>query len=186
MKLTIIRHCKVDHTWKEKCTSKEFDEECALYDKAPIVEMSGAERPDNAGAAEKIYISALPRTYQTAEVLFGKRDFCKTELINEVPLRSAFDAKKAYPLWFWNIAGRLQWMFNCKRQPETKRKTCERAEKFAKELAECKGDCIIVTHGFFMHTLIKTLKKRGFAAGSTSLHYKNNEAVVLNKLGYHM
>ena len=36
MRVMIIRHGKVLHDWKKWCTSAEFDEQCALYDKAPI------------------------------------------------------------------------------------------------------------------------------------------------------
>ncbi|MCR5341760.1 MAG: hypothetical protein K6E70_00155 [Butyrivibrio sp.] len=40
MKVTIIRHGKVKHIWKKSCSSDEFDEECRLYDTAPIEEMT--------------------------------------------------------------------------------------------------------------------------------------------------
>ena len=36
MRVYVIRHGKVLHDWKKWCTSAEFDEQCALYDKAPI------------------------------------------------------------------------------------------------------------------------------------------------------
>ena len=36
MRVMIIRHGKVLHNWKKWCTSAEFDEQCALYDRAPI------------------------------------------------------------------------------------------------------------------------------------------------------
>ncbi|MCR5558688.1 MAG: 1-acyl-sn-glycerol-3-phosphate acyltransferase [Butyrivibrio sp.] len=41
--------------------------------------------------AAKVYISTLDRSLQTAKMLFRDRDFCKTDQINEVPLKSAFD-----------------------------------------------------------------------------------------------
>ncbi|WP_442861686.1 histidine phosphatase family protein [Butyrivibrio sp.] len=127
----------------------------------------------------KVYISTLDRSYQTARQLFGEREFAKTDLINEVPLRSAFDTKKKLPLWFWNVTGRLQWLCNSNRQPETKRQTNERAKRFVQELINNAEDCTIVTHGFFMHTLISEMKRSGFRPDKTSLSYQNGEAIKL-------
>ena len=178
MIITIIRHGKVNHTWKKWCSSSEFDEECRLYDSAPIDNM------ENAGNIEaaKVYISTLDRSFQSAKMLFGDIVFCKTDLINEVPLKSAFDTKLKLPLWFWNVAGRLQWLCNISRQPETKHRTKERAEQFVQELINKGDDCVLVTHGFFMHTLIAAMKKRGFNPDKTSLRYQNAEVIVLKRL----
>ena len=38
-------------------------------------------------------------------------------------------------------------------------------------------DCAVVTHGFFMHTLIKEIKKAGFKTNNTSVKYNNGECV---------
>ena len=40
-------------------------------------------------------------------------------------------------------------------------------------------DCVLVTHGFFMHTLISVMKRRGFKCDKTSAHYKNGEAIIM-------
>ena len=42
MTITIIRHAKVILIWKKKYTSAEFDEDCRLYDIAPVEEMTDA------------------------------------------------------------------------------------------------------------------------------------------------
>ena len=177
MTITIIRHGKVNHTWKKWCTSSEFDEECRLYDSAPI------ENMEDSGdiKASKVYISTLDRSLQTAIRMFGDMSFCKTDQINEVPLKSAFNTALKLPLWFWNVAGRLQWLCNSDRQPETKRQTKDRAEQFVKELINNGEDCILVTHGFFMHTLVAAMKKHGFRPDKTSLRYQNGEAIIMKK-----
>jgi broad specificity phosphatase PhoE len=177
MVITIIRHGKVNHTWKKSCTSAEFDEECRLYDIAPIEDMSCARTYK----AQKVYISTLDRSYQTARQLFGEKEFAKTALINEVPLSSSFDTKIKLPLWFWNVTGRLQWFYNSKRQIETRKQTRKRAEEFVQELLHSNEDCAIVTHGFFMHTLISVMKKHGFKGDNTSMNYKNGEVMTLVK-----
>ena len=175
MKVTIIRHGKVKHIWKKFCSADEFDEECRLYDIAPIEEMASATIRD----VSKIYISTLDRSYQTAKKMYGEGGFCRTELINEVPLKSAFDTKLKLPTWFWNILGRLQWMVNSKRQPESRLQTIKRAERFTQDIIGKNEDCVLVTHGFFMHTLISVMKRRGFDCDKTSAHYKNGEAIIM-------
>ena len=175
MEVTIIRHGKVKHIWKEFCSSDEFDEECRLYDIAPIEEMSKAAICD----ASKIYISTLDRSYQTAKKMYGDGAFCSTKLINEVPLKSAFDTQLKLPTWFWNISGRLQWLANSSRQPESRAQTVKRAECFTHGIVERNEDCVLVTHGFFMHTLISVMKRRGFNCDKTSAHYKNGEAIIM-------
>ena len=177
MTVTIIRHGRVNHIWIKSCNSSEFDEECRAYDEAPIEGIENAKGPD----ADKVYVSELSRTHQTAKMMFGDREFTATELINEVPLRSAFDTKHRLPLWFWNTLGRLQWLFGSKRQPEPRFQTRERAERFAEQLIETDEDCAVVTHGFYMHTLIAVMKQKGLKADKGSIHYKNGEWVVLKK-----
>ncbi len=175
MEVTIIRHGKVKHTWKKNCSSEEFDEECRLYDIAPIEEMSKTAICD----VSKIYISTLNRSYQTAKKMYGEGDFCRTELINEVPLKSSFDTQLKLPTLLWNILGRLQWLANSSRQPESRLHTIKRAERFTQDIIGKNEDCVLVTHGFFMHTLISVMKRRGFKCDKTSAHYKNGEAIIM-------
>ncbi len=179
MRVMIIRHGKVLHNWKKWCTSAEFDKQCALYDKAPI----DTESVDTVnGDIQKIYISDLDRTLQTAEKIFGDLDFERTSKINEVPLRSGFDTAVKMPLWFWNALGRLQWMMGSKRQPENKAQTISRADQFVGSIVDRDEDCCVVTHGFFMHTLIRMLKNAGFRADKSRVKYRNAEMIVLRRV----
>ena len=176
MRVMIIRHGKVLHNWKKWCTSAEFDKQCALYDKAPI----DTESVDTVnGDIQKIYISDLDRTLQTAEKIFGDLDFERPSKINEVPIRSSFDTAVKMPLWFWNALGRLQWMMGSKRQPEKKAQTISRADQFVGSNVDRHEDCCVVTHGFFMHTLIKMMKNAGFRADKSRVKYRNAEIILL-------
>lgn len=160
MKITIIRHEKVQMTWEKKYNSAGFDLACDTYDRCDIIakEKENFQMED----VQAIYISELVRTYQTACKLYGKRDFIKTPLFNEVPLKSFKDTKHVYPLWVWNVLGRLQWLCESRRQEETKKETIERARQAIRLLEENGEDCCVVTHGFFMRTLIGELKRKGY------------------------
>ena len=48
-------------------------------------------------------------------------------------------------------------------------------------IAEKEKDCIIVTHGFFMHTLINQMKQQAFKISHTKLSYSNGEYVIAER-----
>lgn len=180
MKITIIRHGKVDMEWSKSCTSNEFDLACEEYDKAGIEEIPEAFLSDY---TEIIYVSPLSRTADTAKGLFRREKFAVLPTIIEVPLKSFMDTKAAYPLWVWNVIGRLQWLCNSKRQPEGRRATKERANKAIDFCEEKKENCILITHGFFMKTLLKELKKRGYdIKGDNNMMVKNLQMMVAERI----
>lgn len=175
MKIYIFRHGKVNMKWPSKCTSQEFDRACSNYDSADIffpLEYSGALD------FNKIYVSNLLRSLQTAQSLFPAKNY---EIINidEVPLKSFTDSSKKLPLWIWNVAGRLQWFFNNKRQSETRTETEKRSETVIEELHKKNENCVIISHGFFMRTFIKSLKKQGFKiTGDKKIRFSNLQMII--------
>lgn len=180
MKVYVIRHGKVDYAWSERSNSKEFDRECREYDTAPVEPFTNGLSGD---AFQDLYISTLSRSRDSAAMLFPGRKAFKTRLADEVPLRSCFDTKKRFPLGFWDCAGRLQWKFNIARQPEGRRKTQKRAALFVAKICRRGADCAVVTHGFYMITLLQELKKAGFSIEDARVAYKNGEFAVAEKKG---
>ena len=178
MKVVIIRHAKVDFCWSKRCTSNMFDSDCRRYDNA-LIKGSMYEIP--LIGYQRIYISELSRSRDTAEILFPNCDYIVSELINEVPLKSSVDTAKKMPLWFWNTSGRIQWFMNSDRQIEGLSKTVERARQFVAMISDEDADCAVVTHGFFMHTLLREIKKAGFRTNKSSATYKNGEYVIAEK-----
>jgi len=179
MKIIIIRHGKVDMQWRKWSTSKQFDTDCIQYDNAPLYPIS--ERMDQEGKWGDIYISTLKRSRETAEALFGRNIWIETELLNEVPLTSFCDSKVSLPLWVWNIVGRLQWFLQSKRQIELKRDTQKRADKLIETILQKNRDCVLVSHGFFMKTLIQELKRYGFVINRKKPGFANLEKVIAVK-----
>lgn len=178
LKVVIIRHAEVDFTRSSRCTSKEFDTERCEYDRAPIKD---ADYEVPCFKYHRIYISTLPRSRNTANRLFGEAAFKETGLIDEVSLKSSFDTERKMPLWFWNMSGTLQWMFNISRQSEGRSRTRMRARKFVKILCRDGSDCVVVTHGFYMLTLLQEMKKAGFRTSKSRLVFKNGEYVVAER-----
>lgn len=167
MRIIIIRHEKVDMGWDKKYNSVAYDLACDKYDRCSIV----PERKANfeIGEIKTIYISELLRTYETACKIFGKINFLKTPLLNEVPLKSFKDTEHMYPLWLWNLMGRLQWFIQNKRQVEGKKETIVRASQMIDLLEKNQDDCCVITHGFYMRTFIKELKTHGYKIERSNL-----------------
>ena len=178
MKVIIMRHSKVKYIWKKWYTSDDFDKACKEYNMA-FVEHTEQNFPDF--NYKNIYISSLSRSKETAINIFGQAYLRQTELIDEVPLRSAFDSKIRFPLWFWNFTGRLQLFFNMRRQIEGRFNTLERAKSFVNMLCRDGEDAIVITHGFFMHTLLNAFKNEGFRYDKSYVHYKTGSYVVTEK-----
>ena len=178
MRVVIIRHAEVDFCWSRRCTSEKFDLECRKYDLSPIKNVTYNILQ---AAYQKIYVSKLSRSQDTAKVLFPNGEYFESGLINEVPLKSSFNSKISMPLWFWNLSGRLQWLINCRRQAEGLRQTRKRAKRFVELIKNDDMDVAVVTHGFYMHTLLKEMRKAGFRMMGSSLKFKNGEYVVAEK-----
>lgn len=178
MKIVIIRHGEVDMKWGKSYDSISFDNACSNYDSSPI--KASEIRYENKNN-DKIYISGLSRTNETAHMLFGDNDFYKSELLNEVPLRSFTDTMRKLPLIIWNVIGRLQWLFDNKRQPETRSQTINRAKRAIDMLEKENADCIVVTHACFANTFTEQLKKRGYKIDKRKFRMKNLERVTAYK-----
>lgn len=178
MRVVIIRHGKVHFQWKKWSTSKQFNKDCKMYDEAPIFSLlSDVPKIDH----QKIYISSLQRSRATANQLFDEKDFISTKLIDEVPLCASVTSNKKLPLIFWNVSGRLQWFFNIHSQKECRKETIYLAKQFVEMIVKEEKDCIVVTHGFFMHTLLEQMKKQAFHINHTRLSYANGECVIAKR-----
>jgi broad specificity phosphatase PhoE len=179
MKITIIRHGKVNIKWPKKCNSTIFDKACKEYDLADIESVDGFHIDID---CKKIYVSNFPRSLKTAQALFPRKNYIEMDNIGEVPLRSFLDLNVQLPLWIWNVMGRLQWYLNSSRQNESRHDTTKRADKVICELEKKNVDCVLVTHGFFMNTLINRLKKQGYSVnGQKLLRFSNLQMVTAEK-----
>ena len=176
IKVILIRHCKVKYDWRSFYSSAEFDRACREYDRAPIEAAKPSAIQEAVGT---VYISCLERSKSTALCFFGKAKLKQTELLDEVPLRSSFDTELRLPLWFWNLTGRIQWFLNHPRQAEPRRLTERRAKKLVGKVCAAGENCILITHGFYIHTLVKEFQKAGFKTKQRRAYYQNGQGITL-------
>ena len=179
MRITIIRHGKVNMKWPKKCSSSDFDMACAEYNRSELESINITPLCEE---TDKIYVSMLSRSVHTAEILFSNKKYYEMPEIGEVPLKSFMVTEKRLPLWMWNILGRVQWYIGSSRQLEKRNSTIQRANKVIDLCESQNEDCILVTHGFFMKTLIRVLKNRGYQLiGNNQLTIKNLQLIYAEK-----
>ena len=122
-----------------------------------------------------VYVSTQSRSEDTAKsLLVGKKNFIKTDLLNEIPLVSFIDTNIYLPTMAWMIIGRLQWYFNHTQQKEIRTKSIERINQFLDHLEQKQQDCIIIGHGFYFAQMVNEMKKRGIM-GNMRKKIKNDE-----------
>ncbi|WP_026885119.1 hypothetical protein [Clostridium beijerinckii] len=177
MKITIIRHAKVNYKWKSFCSSQEFNKSCYEYDISPI----DLSNKYSISTKQPIYISELSRSYDTAKLIFGSNKFIRMNLFNEVPLRAFTDKEIKLPLIIWRIFGRIQWYMNSKKQIETKNETYKRAKKTVGFLEKRNQDCFIICHACYMKVLLKELRYSGYIGNHSRIHIMNLQKFVFIK-----
>lgn len=176
MKIYIIRHAKVNMKWPKQCNSNEFDTACMIYNRSDIKKINNA----NINISnDNIYVSGMKRSIRTAQILFPTSKYHIVSSISEVPLKSFTDTNSSFPLWLWNIIGRVQWFFNSSRQDEKRKDTILRAKKIIIQLENRDEDCVLVTHGFYMKTLLQVLKNKGYNVHGNKLFKFSNLQIVL-------
>lgn len=180
MRVGIIRHFKVNYHKNTFMTSKEFKEWEDNYNKSDVI----SNDVDLMGINwDKCYSSTLIRAIITAKYVY-KKDIVKNNLIRETIIDPIFKSNFKLPYYFWAISGRIAWYFNNKSQKENKIITKDKAKKFVdilldKAKKEGSENILVVTHGFFMYSLQKELKKRGFRG--KLIYSPKNGVLYLNK-----
>ena len=176
MKIGIIRHFKVDYTPDKFMNSLEFEKYVENYNLANIL-VNNLNLDTNI-VWDKCYCSDLSRAVTTAKTIYNG-NLKITKLLKEVEMQPIFNTSFKLPILFWNISARLAWKYNSKTQLENKNTTIIRANKFIKtiDVASSKN-ILIVSHGFFLFTLINILKKEGFK-GTIPKRLKNGYLYIL-------
>jgi broad specificity phosphatase PhoE len=169
MKITIIRHARVDYPFPKGCRPSGQIEAFKQYNISPIVN----EGIYTIHTDSPIFISTLRRSFDTAEKVFGKKEFIRTGLLDEVPIMPFINANVWLPSTVWDICGRLAWTFRNGKQPERKAQTRARADQAIDMMEKSGQDCFAVSHAFFMHTLFRQLRKRGYRSKLSSWNIKN-------------
>lgn len=159
MKIILIRHFKTDMEWQAHYTAATYDNAMQSYKLAHILPVD-AQRV--AGGEYAFYCSTAPCTSETIALLFDVHTVTKTPLLDEVALRSFTDDLKLRTLAEWQRRAKRQWRRGDSRQSETKSQTEARAGKLLDMLESEGKSCVLVSHEFYLRTIIRTLKARNY------------------------
>jgi broad specificity phosphatase PhoE len=167
MVVTLLRHYKVDYTWKRRYTPEGFRTAWREYDQADVI-----DQHEQVADFQNVIISNLKRTLQTLEFIRKGNDYQRTSLLDEVPLGPFTDREKRYSVHLLNVRGRVQWLFNSGKQPEKREKSTQRARTFIDEYLKENQNYLIIGHGLFLRVLSYEMLKRGFR-GKRIIHFDN-------------
>jgi len=177
MKIGFVRHYKVDYKAKKMMSSNDFEEYVTSYDNATVIE----NKIDLEHSQwNKCYCSDLTRAIITAKSIYDK-ELETTDLLREVKMYPVKKIRLKIPGFLWSISSRIAWKINHVSQLETSDDTKKRAKEFLSKL-DLKEDenILIVSHGFFLITLINELKLLGFK-GDIPRNMKNGYLYILEK-----
>lgn len=177
MKIGVVRHFKVDYKAKKMMNSNDFEHYVVSYDNASVIE----NKVDLEYIQwDKCYCSDLARAVITAKSIYDK-ELEITDLLREVTMFPVKKVQFKIPSFLWSISSRIAWRLNHVSQLETAEYTRRRAKEFLCKL-DLKEDknILIVSHGFFLITLINELKLLGFE-GNVPRHMKNGYLYMLEK-----
>ena len=167
MIILAIRHADTKMKWPAVMNSRQFD--CAVEEYCQRGLSNDACFQNYPDERRPVWCSEERRSYETAERLFPGSMIRKTELLNEVPIRSSCDTSHSSGYSRWMLRGRLQWLIGHARQPETRKQSMERASRFLHMLENEGKDCIIVGHGFFLNVFLWKCARSGYRITRGSL-----------------
>lgn len=175
MKIVLVRHLRVDYTWKWFYDSAKYQKACSDYDLAGVISNEARFM-----AADIIITSTMRRAIETSPLLFGKMPDHIDDSIVEVPIKPFVNTKLIFPKTVWDVMGRFQWRLGCKTQPESYNESKARVDSFVNKYIRQHKDCIIICHGWTMKLMMTKLKKEGFT-GQNPMFITTGKPYVYSK-----
>lgn len=177
MIIGVVRHFKVDYKAKRMMSSSDFEEYVTSYDNSSVIE-NKIDLEYNIW--DKCYCSDLKRAVITAKSIYDK-ELEITDLLREVKMYPVKKSQLKVPSFLWSISSRIAWKLNHVSQLETATYTRKRAKEFLSKIdLNSDKNILIVSHGFFLITLINELESLGFK-GNIPRKMKNGYLYVLQK-----
>lgn len=169
-RIYLLRHAEVaieKPGWGKAEKVREYKKQ---YKAAPVKkEIPGKLRSiaDSLSGISKIYSSELPRSKQTARLLFGdSARFVTDSRLNEIEYPVLNNKLIKLPVKFWLSLSRGLWMLNLnKKEANSLKEEKDRIRELAIELtaiSEKEENVFIVGHGFLNRLLLKELKNTGW------------------------
>ena len=172
------RHDKVNFNWQKKYNSHQFNAACEQYDQESLrCNDSVSEFYD----VEQVYVSSLSRTAKTYAKLNMQTPYLICNELNEVPIKAFVNTSFRLPTIVWFVVGRLQWLLQSSIQPETKRQTVVRVDRFIEHCLLGNSNVLIVGHGFCFTVFKKRLKRKGYKIKGAKIRLQNGETVQFFK-----
>lgn len=165
--LYLIRHARVDLKKPLLCSSSRAAALRNQYDELPVLDFD--PRPVKAILGDSIcavFTSALPRSIETAEILFPESDTLQANvLFNEYDLSVISVPLVPLPYVVWTTLSRFFWNIGLNNRDENRIRAYKRMLR-AVDLLEAEAGknrrIVLVAHGYLIAEMKRELKKRGW------------------------
>ncbi len=181
----LIRHARVNQEKPLLCTSARAAELLEEYDKLPIHDFD--PQPVKAVMGDTIhtvYTSTLPRSIETAVILFPETDTLHSSpLFNEYDLSMISVPLVPLPYVVWTTLSRFFWNIALNNQGESRveaRRRMRQATDQLENYALKNRRIVLVAHGYLIAEMKRELKRRGWKLEFNQGH-KNLAVTKLTK-----
>jgi len=161
----LIRHARVDLEKPLLCTSSRAAELLDQYDELPVLNFDPLPVKAILGdSVRAVFTSALPRSIETAEILFPETDtMYANALFNEYDLSMISVPLVPLPYVAWTTLSRFFWNVGLNNRDESRFKAYKRMLR-ATDLIETQAighrRIVLVAHGYLIAEMKRELKKR--------------------------
>ena len=185
LEIFLIRHAPVDLKKPILCSSSKAAKLQKQYNELPIKKFDPEPVRKLLGNGKfALYTSTLPRTIETAEILFPDVDTIRaSSLFNEYDLTMVAVPILPLPYGVWTALSRILWLTSINNKGENRLKSYLRMKKATDELvhlATVNKRVILVSHGYLISEIRKELKRRGWDLQLS----QGNKNLAVSKLSF--
>jgi len=159
MKFGLLRHAKVLFAKHLFSTGNSYNDFIEDYEHAEVENLNFKIPIQEFPIC---FVSSLPRAIKTAEMVY-EGSFTITDELREVDNKSIYYKNVITPTLLRSAAQRIGWYLNSSKVAETRHESNRRADDLLKKLLlTSHNNTLLITHGLFMHCLMRALKEKGF------------------------
>jgi broad specificity phosphatase PhoE len=163
----LIRHARVELKKPLLCTSSKAAELLDQYDDLPVLDFDPTPVKALLGdSVRAVFTSVLPRSVETAGILFPETDtLYSNSIFNEYDLSMISVPLIPLPYVAWTTLSRFFWTIGLNNQDESRIRAYKRmleATDLIEKQAIGHGQIVLVAHGYLISEMKRELKKRGW------------------------
>ncbi len=175
--------CGEPVTSMERCGAKAYDAAMAAAAESAVKAYAG---PAMKAVGRPVFLAPGRRARETAEQMIPDAVFQVEPQLAPVPRRAFRDTETEHSRRFWDWMAERQARMGNPRQPESRRRTAERAEELIQSLEKAGKDAILVTDESFLPVLLDGFRRHSCSIQRSGIfRYKPFERILVSRRDDH-